>query len=49
MDHDDHVFNHHSLEEFSNEFQLTDTFFLGEKEFNYTDWSFIRFMKIGIK
>ncbi len=49
MDHEDHVFNHENLDQFNNDFATTETFYLGEKEFKYTDWSFIRFMKIGIK
>lgn len=49
MIHDDHVFNHSSQEEFSQDFDLTTTLYLGEKLFQYTDWQFKRFMKIGIK
>ncbi len=49
MIHDDHVHNHHNLQEFSNDFTLTKTLFEGEKLFQYNDWSFTRFMKVGIK
>lgn len=49
MAHDDHVHNHSSLEEFSKEFPLSNTLFEGSKFFDYKDWSFTRFMKIGIK
>lgn len=49
MIHDDHVHNHCNLQEFSEDFPMTRVLFEGEKLFEYDDWSFIRFMKIGIK
>lgn len=49
MSHDDHVHNHSSIEEFSNEFVFNNTLFEGSKSFTYDDWNFTRFMKIGIK
>lgn len=49
MDHDDHVANHLNIEEFSNDFPLTNTLLLKSKLFQYDDWKFTRFMKIGVK
>lgn len=49
MIHDDHVYNHSNIEQFSKEFELKDTLYLDSKTFDYKDWNFTRFMKIGIK
>lgn len=49
MPHEDHAANHHSLKEFVDSFPLNENLFQGEKLFQYTDWSFRRFMIIGIK
>lgn len=49
MIHDDHVHNHTSLKQFSEDFVLSKTLFEGSKLFAYDTWSFTRFMKIGIK
>ncbi len=49
MPHDDHVHNHKSLQEFSQSFPLSDTAVVDELMFEYPDWKFTRFMKIGIK
>lgn len=49
MTHEDHVFNHLTLNDFSNDFSCNKVLFLGEKIFDYKDWKFTRFMKIGIK
>jgi hypothetical protein len=49
MDHDDHYSNIHSLQEMQDKYPLSRIKFSGEKHFNYPDWSFTRFMLIGIK
>ena len=49
MIHDDHVVVSTTLEEFAEEYPLTETLFAGQKTFTYPDWSFVRFMVIGIK
>lgn len=49
MPHEDHSGCHGDLYEFVKEFNLSETFFTGEKLFSYPDWSFRRFMIIGIK
>lgn len=49
MPHSDHCHNHESLEQFQSEFAISKTLFAGEKLFEYPDWSFKRFMIIGIK
>lgn len=49
MVHDDHCHNHTSVRQLSSEFMLTTVLFAGEKSFVYPDWSFTRFMIIGIK
>jgi hypothetical protein len=49
MIHDDHVYNHSTIEQFSKDFNLDQTFLLESKTFDYKDWCFTRFMKIGIK
>lgn len=49
MPHKDHAANHRSLKEFVDSFPLNETLFQGEKLFQYADWSFRRFMTIGIK
>ena len=49
MEHDDHCHNHSSLDEFRSEFDISQVLFSGEKLFEYPNWSFKRFMIIGIK
>ena len=49
MVHDDHVVHTETLEQFKEQYQFSDTLFAGEKTFRYPDWSFTRFMIIGIK
>ena len=49
MAHEDHCHNHQSLEEFANDFKLSETYYAGEKLFEYPDWQFNRFMLIGVK
>lgn len=49
MPHDDHVFAHQCVEELEKEFPLSTKIFAGDLPFYYDDWSFKRFMLIGIK
>jgi hypothetical protein len=35
--------------DFDEDYFLTETYSVTQKEFKYPDWSFKRFMKIGIK
>jgi hypothetical protein len=49
MKHDDHCSNHASWMDFDEDYFLTETYSVTQKEFKYPDWSFKRFMKIGIK
>jgi hypothetical protein len=49
MVHDDHIGNAQSLTEFVNKYKLADIVYSGTKTFNYPEWSFTRFMMIGIK
>jgi hypothetical protein len=49
MPHEDHVYNHSTLEEFVDLFPLTEILYHGQKLFQYENENFIRFMIIGIK
>jgi len=49
MQHDEHVINFSNLNNFVDTFNLTETYYSGQLEFIYPDWSFTRFMVIGIK
>ncbi len=49
MNHDDHVIHSNNLEEFKSHYPLSHINFEGQKSFVYPDWSFTRFMLIGIK
>ena len=49
LDHNDHKPGHKSLEEFSESYYMINEIFSGKLDFNYTNWSFSRYMKIGIK
>jgi hypothetical protein len=49
MKHDDHCHNHTSLEHFIEDFKLSETYYSGEKLFEYPEWQFNRFMLIGVK
>lgn len=49
MQHDDHSSNANSLSEFCNQFPLAQEIYRGELGFTYPDWSFTRYMIIGIK
>jgi hypothetical protein len=49
MPHSDHRISFGNISEFKEYYQITTELFTGVKEFNYPDWSFKRFMLIGIK
>ena len=49
MDHEDHCHNHGSLDDFKDDFSLSEVFYSGSKHFEYPDWGFNRFMIIGKK
>ena len=49
MNHNDHCYNHDSLESFMKDFKLSDVYYSGEKLFEYPSWNFTRYMIIGIK
>lgn len=49
MQHDDHCHNHESLDDFKNDFTLSEILYSGTKHFEYPDWGFNRFMIIGRK
>lgn len=49
MPHTDHHIHTNSLEEFKNQFNITEILFEGIKEFVYPNWKFTRFMIIGKK
>ena len=49
MPHDDHHVHSSSLTDFARSFPLSITYFVGQKDFDYTTWKFSRFMVIGKK
>ena len=49
MKHDDHHTNHVSWMDFDEDYFLSEVFSVTQKEFVYPEWSFKRFMKIGLK
>jgi len=49
MPHLDHVFDFQNLTQFEQTYPLNTVAFSGVKNFNYPEWSFNRFMLIGIK
>jgi len=49
MKHNDHCHNHESLDNFKNDFPLSEIFYSGTKHFEYPDWGLNRFMIIGRK
>jgi len=49
MIHDDHYSQFKSLTHFKKTYKLQNYLFLGEKKFKYPNWSFTRYMSIGIK
>jgi len=49
MPHEDHFVHSNSLEDFENEYTLTDVVYRGSLDFNYPEWSFTRYMIIGVK
>lgn len=49
MVHDDHILKFKNLSNFCSSFPVSECIFSGQKEFVYPNWSFKRFMMIGIK
>lgn len=49
MDHDDHVNKFHSTHDMLVSYPLSDLYYEGVKRFEYDDFSFHRFMIIGVK
>lgn len=49
MENEDHFGHISSITQMQEMYPLSNTLFTGEKTFNYPDWSFTRFMLIGIK
>jgi len=49
MPHLDHVFDFQNLAQFEQTYPLDTVMFSGVKNFNYPEWSFNRFMLIGVK
>jgi hypothetical protein len=49
MPHDDHHVHSKDLQSFVNLYKLTSVEYKGSLDFNYPEWSFTRFMIIGIK
>lgn len=49
MPHDDHVVCSKSLDDFVKTYPLSELIYSGKLEFEYPDWSFSRFMIIGIR
>jgi len=49
MPHEEHCHNHKTVDEMTKDFPLGGLLFSGEKEFVYPEWSFKRFMMIGVK
>lgn len=49
MPHEDHFYCSHTIQDFISQFEVTSILYHGEKDFVYPDWSFKRFMLIGIK
>jgi hypothetical protein len=49
MPHDDHVVHTDSLEDFVNQYSLSEVMYKGQLEFQYPSWKFTRYMLIGKK
>jgi hypothetical protein len=49
MPHDDHVVYSDSLESFIDTYPLSTLLYSGKIDFHYPDWSFTRYMIIGVK
>jgi hypothetical protein len=49
MPHDDHVIHSNNLDDFKTHYPLSEVVYEGEKSFVYPNWSFKRFMIIGVK
>ena len=49
MTHDDHCVHSDSLLSFKNYYPLTEYYYIGNKDFEYNDWKFTRYMVMGTK
>jgi hypothetical protein len=49
MEHDTHISNCRGLDDFLNEYPLTEILYKGTLAFEYPDWKFERYMVIGQK
>jgi hypothetical protein len=49
MPHDDHVIHSETLNDFIEQYPLSEVVYKGEKSFVYPSWSFTRYMVIGVK
>jgi hypothetical protein len=49
MPHNDHVVHSDTLDDFVNQYTLSNIVYKGQKEFIYPSWKFTRYMVIGIK
>ena len=49
MPHEDHHVDSSCLQDFLDQYPVTELVYSGEREFIYPDWRFTRFMLIGIK
>ncbi len=49
MTHDDHCVHSDSLLSFKNHYPLTEYYYIGNKDFEYNDWKFTRYMVMGTK
>lgn len=49
MPHDDHIIHSDTLDNFINQYPLSNIVYKGQKEFVYPNWKFTRYMVIGIK
>ena len=49
MPHDDHYIHSASLNDFIKRYPLSQLAYSGSKDFTYPDWSFTRYMIIGVK
>ena len=49
MPHDDHHVHSSTLDDFVNQYPLSEYMFTGTKKFQYETWGFSRYMVIGVK
>jgi hypothetical protein len=49
MPHKDHYYHSENLDEFIQQYPVTELLYSGKKDFDYGSWGFSRFMIVGIK